>query len=436
LSIHFQSLVESPDFLYPVVLAEKCDWGKLFLSHYIPLVPSQHEYFTKFKDIDETDLDIISEMKKRCPEGPRNLKKIAESLNLPQQTVNYRVLRFEHLDLVRFRAILDETLLGLANYAVIATVRPGLQYENIRGKAVNAGTFLTCYPMWRLLKEIHGGFTHGFYTNYSIPWRKEADLKKFLEELQNIGCIEMVNDFCRVTSPNFNVPSLNLYQAIRKAYKQGRLVSFDWMKWADRFDKAEEVILPKETVPKRKFQFSYEHLQILFHLERNLREKTVDIARSIGAPSPKVANWLKEIFANRLIVGCRVELYPIDPATSISFILRLQFTNTVALRKFISLLNEIPYPVTYQKVFEKDIILLHITIPPSEYFAFHNGLEILGRREGIIHSFDLFVGNHIATFDNIMLYEAFSKEENDWLFSYEVLHNALKRLLDATKFEF
>ena len=407
------------------------------MSHFEELIPGAFHYFDRFKELDETDLEIIFTMAKECPDGPRNVRKIARKLVLPQQTVNYRVLRFDAKDLVRFCAIINESLLGLASHVVIATVKPGLLYENKKGQAVNGGTFLTCYPVWRLLEEIHGGSTHGFFVQYSIPHKRENDLKLFLDELKKIGCIMKVNEFCRVTHSYPNIPSLAVFLGIRKAVSRGQPVSFNWEKWADDFDKAKEATLPDETTERtRKISFSYEDLLLLFHLERNLRGKFVDIAKLVGEPSTKVARRYKEILRNHLITRCKVDICPVEPTSAIHLLLKLDFANTTALRKFVSHLNEIPYPATYQKVAEKDSLFLRIMIPSPEYFDFHNTFEALNRRQGILRAIGLYVSHFYAKFDNIELFEAFSTKDNEWAFSIDIMRKALNRLLKDTKFQF
>lgn len=407
------------------------------MSYFEELIPSTFHYFKKFKELDETDLEIIFAMLKECPDGPRNIRKIARKLMLPQQTVNYRVLRFDAKDLVRFCAITNESLLGLTNYVVTATVKTGLLYENKKGGAVNAGTFLTCYPVWRLLEEIHGGPTHGFFVQYSIPRKKENDLKLFLDELKKIECILKVNEFCKVTGSYYSIPSLDLLLRIRKAVARGQPISFNWEKWADDFDRAKEATLPEETTKgTRRVSFSYKDLLTLFHLERNLREKFVDIAKLVKEPSTKIAKRYKEILRDHLITGCRVDIYPVDPISSIHLLLKLDFANETTLRKFVSHLNETPYPATYQKMAEKDSLFLHMTIPSPEYFDFHNTFEALNRRQGIIRDISLYISHFYAKFDNIKLFEAFSTEDNKWAFSIDVMRKALNRLLKDTKFEF
>jgi DNA-binding Lrp family transcriptional regulator len=407
------------------------------LSHFEELIPSAFHYFEKFKELDETDLEIIFTMTKECPDGPRNVHKIAKQLVLPHQTVNYRVQRFDAKDLVRFCAIINESLLGLTNYVVIATVKPGLLYENKKGQAVNAGTFLTCYPVWRLLEEIHGGYTHGFFVQYSIPHKKENDLKLFLDELKKIGCITKVNEFCRATQSYSNMPSLELFLRIRKAIARSQSFSFNWEKWADDFDKAEEATLPEETTERtHKISFSYEDLLTLFHLEQNLRAKYSDVAKLVGESNIKVARRYKEILRHHLITGCRVDIYPVDPISSIHLLLKLDFANGTTLRKFVSHLNEIPYRATYQKVAEKDSLFLHMMIPSPEYFDFHNTFEALNRRRGIIRAIGLYISHFYAKFDNIGLFEAFSKTDNEWAFSIDIMRKTLSRLLKDTKFEF
>jgi DNA-binding Lrp family transcriptional regulator len=399
------------------------------------LVPSKYHFFTRFKDLDEIDLKIIFTMLKECPEGPRNIRKISAELNLPQQTVNYRVLRFTNRDFVRFRAVVNEKLLGLTNYAVLATVKPGLLLENKTGSAVNAGTFLTCYPVWRVLEEVVGGESHGFFVQYSIPFGKEDDLKLFLSELEKIGCVKQVHDFCEVTESSFNRPSLNSYLAIREAVKQRRKVSFNWQKWADDFDEAKEGTLPEEMTQTKRIAISYEHLLVLFHLERNLREKFVNIARSMEEPSRKVVKWYNEIVERNLIEGCRAEIYAVDPLTSMHLVTKFEFADESALRKFVSQLNEIPYLVTYQKLTRRNALYMHLTIPTYEYSDFRNAFEKLSRKN-ILLDVKQYLGNYYSKFDNIMLYEAFSKTESNWAFSFELVQEALKRRLDDTQFRF
>lgn len=407
------------------------------MSYFEELIPGAFHYFEKFKELDETDLEIIFTMAKECPDGPRNVRTISRKLALPQQTVNYRVLRFDAKDLVRFCAIINESLLGLANYVAIASVKPGLLYENKKRGAVNAGTFLTCYPVWRLLEEIHGGPTHGFFVQYSIPHGKESDLRLFLDELKKIGCILKVNEFCKVTQSCFNIPSLDLYLRIRKAVARGQPISFNWEEWADNFDRAEEAVLQEETTGRTPgISFTYEDLLTLFHLERNLREKFVDMAKLVGEPSTKVAKRYKEILRRHLIAGCRVDICPVDPISSIHLLLKIDFANGTALRKFVSHLNEIPYAATYQKVIDKDSLFLHMMVPSPEYFDFHNTFEALNRRQGIIRAISLYVGHFYAKFDNIKLFEAFSAKDNKWAFSIDVMRKALNRLLKDTKFKF
>lgn len=408
------------------------------MSYFEKLIPSKFHYFRKFEKLEELDLRIIFAMLREGPEGPRNVSKIARELELPQQTVNYRVLRFDREDLVRFRAIINESLLGLANYVVIATVKPGLTYENKEGTAVNAGTFLTCYPIWRLLMEVHGAATHGFFVLYSIPPDKENDLGSFLDELKKMKCIAHVDEFCRVTQSYFNVPSLDSYLKMRKAIAEGQLISFNWDRWGYDFDKAAEAVIPEEdsSAETRRVLFTYEDLQILFHLERDLREKFVEIAKTVKEPSSKIAGRYEELLKRRLITGCRSEINPINPVSSMHLTLKIDLSDGVALRKLVSHLDKIPYPVTYQKVIGEETLFLHTIIPCYEYFDFHNALELLNRRHKIIRNANLYVGNYYSKFDNIMLFQAFSKDENKWMFSKDVVLQALRRLLDDTKFEF
>jgi len=415
------------------------------LEDWEPLIPSKFHYFQKFSKIDDTDLNIIFKMTEK-PDSPRNVRKISQELGLPQQTVNYRVQRFDKEELVRFRAITNETLLGLNNYVVVVTVKPGLVYvkepkapterKPEKHEEIDAATFLTCYPVWRLVEEVHGGTVHGFCVVYSIPPEKENDLRSFLNELESIGCISKLNEFQRVTPSGFSTPSQELLQLVRKrALTQGQSMRFNWESWVDQFEEAPETTLTEEK-PRSEFTFEYEDLLVLFHLEGNLRERFADIAKDTGEPSAKVARRYKEILRRRLIAGCRVEISPIDPRESVHLTIKVDFTDGTALGKFVTQLNEIPYPVTYQKIVGKNVLFLHLMVPSSEYGDFHHVFESLSRRLGVTCSFDLYMSTYFSKYDNVMLYKAFSKEEGNWSFSRNVIHKALRKKIEETKFRF
>lgn len=416
---------------------------KIPVHRYEQVIPSKSSYFEQFKELDDVDLSIIFEMAK-SPDSPRNVRRISQEIGLPQQTVNYRVQRFDKELLVRFRAVINETLVGLTNYLVMVTVKPGLVYVKPNPKEkqekVDAETFLTCYPVWRLAEEVHGGSIHGFCVVYSIPAGKENDLNLFLEELKSIKCILNVDEFCRVTPSHYNTPRQELLQIIRKALARGETISFNWENWVDQFcegyDKGKETFLIEE-MPRRETSLGYEDLLVLFSLEGNLREKFVDIAKVAGEPSGKIAKRYKDILRHRLITQARVEIYPVDPiSASMHLATKIDFVNGTALRRFVANLDEIPYPAICQKALGKDALFLHMIIPSYEYVDFHNTFEALNRRLGIIRNVDLYVSTYYSKFDNFALYEAFSKEENAWAFSKGVILQALHRLIIDTQFRF
>ena len=406
------------------------------MSTFEQLVPGTYHYFKKFAMLDEMDLRIVHKMAEGCPEGPRNVRKIAKDLKLPQQTVNYRILRIDSKDLVRFRAVPNENLLGLKNYSVIATTKPGLLYETDKGDAVNAGTFLTCYPIWRSTKEIVGSNIHGFFVQYAIPHEKERDLKLFLRKLEKVKCISRIDDFCEVTQTLFNKPSLDLHLSMRKALGRQHHISFKWEEWINDFAKAKEAVLPKEKISEKVVLFSYTDLQILSCLEENLRMKFVEIAKRMGEPNSKIPRWFKEIIRSKLISDCRAEICATNPKTSMHLVVRIEFSNDTALGKFISHLDRIPYSVSYQQVIQQSVIFLYIAIPPHEYLSFRNVFDALNRKHDIIRDYSLYVSNYVARWDNIKLYETFSKTEKKWEFSFEVIDEVFEKLRSANNFQF
>lgn len=404
------------------------------MSLYERVVPTPYDYFEKLESLDELDLDIILEMIKGGPNATRNVKKIAEKLNKPQQTVNYRVNRFDIQDLVRFRATVDEEAIGLSNFIVMVDCDVGSLYENKRSTAVNASTFLTCYPVWRFGAGIDGGSMHGVFLVYTIPQGKRKDLELFLLELEEKNFIVGVKEIHPATRQFFNLSDVRFYnQALRAAQQRGKAL-FNWEDWARTFGEATESrILDRPREETKVPSLEYNDLLVLYHLEQNLRKSFIDMGKAIGESSVTISKRYSKLLQYGAIVGGRAEIYPSDPSTALYPLLKLEMTQGSALRKFISILNRIPYKVVFQKAKGKNTIFLRTMIPSYEFFDFNNAFETLNNLYRVIASKELYLGSHYTRADNIALYLPFSKEKNTWMFSSDIMSRELQQLIESAR---
>jgi len=381
---------------------------------YVYVVPSITEYAKRFKELDSLDFKIIRAMYRY---GVRNVSRIAKLIGVPQQTVSYRVKRFDERDLVRFRALINEEKLGLKSYLVVADVP--------LGKEELSSYSMSCFPLWRYL-AIVDGWKHGNYVRYIIPPDKEADLKAFLDKLKNLGLI-LGYEVYETTGPNYPLLNLDFY-----AKKEGSPV-FNWNRWINDFDSfAEEEVSELTSFVKAKFDL-YD-LIILRCLEINARMKFREIAKEIAEVFgeknykkfiPLISRRFKNIVSQGLIKSYRVTVFPNLGLTVLFLIYYLKFTNSSNLGKFLGGLSHLPYNFSYTKILSKDEIFLHIIVPVYEYLNLCKTLSKLGEL-GCLKKANLLVGNLPQAWDNVKIYEMY--KDGAWNFSYGV---ALKMLKEA-----
>ena len=373
---------------------------------YVNLIPSIIEYADKFKELDSLDFKIVRAM---FEYDIRNVSKLAKILKIPQQTLNYRVSRLDDKDIVRFRALPNESILGLKNFIVTASCE--------LGKEESSGRAMTCFPLWKYLAIIEGS-THGNYVRYLIPPEKEFDLIAFLDELVKRRII-LSYKVLPTTGPEYPLLNLGFYQA-----GKGTPV-FNWDRWAEDFDSFPEEDVTEPTSYDR-VDFDLSDLIILRCLEINarmkLREVVKEMAKILGEKNPTrlvplVSRRLRHnIIPKKMIRGYRAYILP-DAGQNLLFLMHhLSFTNSSTMKKFVGGLNLLPYNVTYQKVLQKDELLVHFAIPAYEYPGMRKTLAKLGET-GQTKTVESFLGDLAnATWGNVELYQMY--KDNAWNFSY------------------
>ncbi|RLE80366.1 MAG: hypothetical protein DRJ51_05980 [Thermoprotei archaeon] len=371
------------------------------------------QYYREFKQLDSLDFKIIRAMHEH---GPFNVRRIAEIIGARQQTVNYRVLKYDRQGLVLFRAVIDEAKLGLKSHTVLAEVPLG--NEELALKA------LTCYPVWRYAAQVNG-YIHGLYVRYAIPRNTTQDLEIFLEKLVERGIILRYHIY-HTSSPHIPLFNLDFYT--------GGIRRFDWSAWVDQLLEARVEELKLEPEKVEPVTFDVYDLFILRCLERNARVKFTEISRemvklfggSLNKYRVLVSRRMKERIPS-IIRGYEVYISPVLPELALFLILLIEFTEEEPLAKYVTGLSKIPFYSAVYKAIGENKIFHHIVLPAYEYSGFINALETLAKK-GALKSLKILISDLQGkkTWRNTALYQAYDK---DWKFSYGILINALEKLL-------
>jgi DNA-binding Lrp family transcriptional regulator len=391
----------------------------MFMS-YERLLPSMTEYSRKFKRLDSLDFKIIRAI---LMNGAYNIRRLAETVGAPAQTVSYRIRRFDNEDIVRFRAIINEAKLGLKSYSVLGSASVG--------KEEPSGFALTCFPLWRYLAVVDG-WKLGNYVRYAVPPDKERDLVAFLAELRRRN---LISDFeiYTTSSPRYPLLDLNFHEN-----KQPHS-TFDWGRWvgafdsftAERSDKLENC---------RRAEFDLIDLIILRCLELNARTAqrriAEEIPRILGTENgkkfiPMVSRRIQKIINPQgLISGLRAYLFPNQELTALLFMFYLNFSNNTNLRKFTKALNHLPYNTSYERILDKDAMFVRLVVPQFEISGMRKSFTDLAEK-GYIKDAHMLLGELTqGTWDNVEIHRMF--KDGAWNFSYgaalEMLENNLRRL--------
>jgi DNA-binding Lrp family transcriptional regulator len=374
------------------------------------------EYYKQFGKLDSLDLKIIKALHK---DSTRKVDELAKELNVPQQTLSYRLGRFGKKDLVRFRAVINEAKLGLKSYIVLGTAKIG--------KEDYSSSIMTCFPLWRYL-AIVDGWRHGNYVRYIIPPDKETDLKAFLEELKNRDII-LNYEIIPTTTPKYPLLNLNFYS------KHEGTPVFDGKKWLADFDSFEEKSV-EESVGYIKAKFDIHDLLILRCLEINARMKHRKIAKEmaivlgekncrkfISLVSRRMTNVVKK---QGFIGTYRTYIFPNPGPTVLFLIYHLNFANSHGLKKFIGGLSYLPYNTAYQRVLQRDELFVHMAIAVYDYSHIQEVIARLGETGDLKESHLLLGDLTQATWDNVGIYQMY--KNGAWNFSYGVAFKMLEKL--------
>jgi DNA-binding Lrp family transcriptional regulator len=380
------------------------------------------EYAKKFGRLDSLDFNIIKAMLKH---GVNNVQRLTKEVEAPQQTISYRIRRLDNEDLVRFRALIDETKLGLKSYSVLASTSIG--------KEDPSGIALTSFPLWRYLAVVDG-WKLGNYVRYAIPQDKERDLTTFLDELRKRELISHY-EICETNSPRYPLLDIDFY-----AKKQPAL-TFSWENWAGNIDSYANATTPiDEEDSGKRAEFDLVDLMILRCLELNARTTqrriVTEVAHALKEKDsrkfiPMVSRRIrKNIKPQGLIKGYRVYLFPNQEYTVLLFMFYLEFSNRTSLEKFTRALNHLPYNTAYEKILGKDAIFVRLVIPSFQFAEMRKSLTTLAEKGYVkdAHMFMLDLAH--GTWDNVEMHQMF--KDGAWNFSYgaavEMLENTLQRL--------
>ena len=312
------------------------------------------------KTLDVTNVRIFSAMQKF---GPRNLLEVSRRTGIPFTSVYNRVNKLEAASGPLVHLIPTMSKLGLVSLTILTNAKPGSEDEVIQA--------LKTTGYCRAIARCEGGFTH--HSEHVVPYAQIPQYRKYLKQITNKGLatssIVVVTDDHRPNPLNFHY-----YDAKLKEWR------FRWAGWLSGLLK-QRPAAPVEKLTFQPVSFDSKDLTILRELEKDGRKTFADLAPILEMTLQGVKyRYDKKLVANGVIDNFELDITPYPPEMSAYYDLHVEFSNSMAMRRFYPYIAELFFIVGFSKVLSRDSILLRVYILESQVKSLFEFLSELCRR--------------------------------------------------------
>jgi DNA-binding Lrp family transcriptional regulator len=322
------------------------------------------------KKLDSLDVKILEGL---AEHGPRNIKRLAEQLNIPRGTVLFRIRRMSSSLYLKLLTTIYHTNLGMKKAVVLAKAKPG--YEELLFNCLKVNKF------YIYLSRVYGLF-EGCLGIYVIPIEHASEFQAFLNEVEKTGATRKIDLQWSTCFHTVN-PTRNWFEDSANNWV------FHWDTWIKEVFSADSE-LPYTLKDPSSFPLKADEtdLFIVKELEKNAAVSLVSIARKLGTSLPNVRyHYEKHVVKNGLIETYQVAILPFDKATSDMSFFTLRFSDSEKMSKFARTLLDKPFVLILGKILGNSSLVCQIYLPRQELRNFVDALSKLAR-EGFLLDYE------------------------------------------------
>ena len=360
------------------------------------------------KMLDRTNAKILEGLGKH---GPRNILALAKSIKLPPKTVSFRIKKLMKEGLLKIRANLDYTRLGLMKAVLIAESKPG--QERKLHKVIGNLDY------WTYMVRCYGKYD-GYYAIFAFPAEYRKKLAEYLDKSLQLEAFSRYI-FYPITNLAEVVPNFDWFDFQNKSW------AFPWERWVDEVQNASER-LPRNLVDPETYSVRVDETDIfvLKELEKNGAAKFTELAEVANiTPQGVRYRFHNHIIGRNLLADYAVAIfpYPIPTSDMCSFI--IDFEDEEKLAKFVNSLQNKPFIINYGKVIGQDSLIVHTYTPKTEFSGLMNSINHLAEKK-LAKSF-LYVSLDVASFRRQTISYEFFKG-NKWTYDFRKKLETLKNI--------
>lgn len=324
----------------------------------------------KLTSLDSFDVKILEALGRL---GPRNIKRVAETLGISIDTLRRRIKRMSSLFYLRMSATVYHTNLGLKKAIVFAEAAPGL--EDLLFECLKVNNF------YFYLTRCYGKF-EGCFASYVIPPDHSTEFIKFTKEIEKLG-----------VARRMQVLWSTCFETVNRSSKwfdfESEKWTFQWEEWEKEIpikdSKLPYTLLDPDAFPMKADQLD---LLILPWLEVDATNDFTKIAKILKTTPQNVRyHYQKHIIEQGLIEKYQIFIIPFERSISAMFWFTFKFDNAEKMARFALSLLDKPFVVIIGKILSENMLVAQICLPMQESRNFIDSLSKLCRN-GLIQSYD------------------------------------------------
>ncbi len=357
------------------------------------------------KQLDQTNIKILSAMWKF---GPRNLLEISRRTGIPFTSVYHRVKKLQFKWKRIAILIPPESKLGLMRSAVLVTAKSGAEE-----KVTEA---LKIPNLWRSVNRCEGTFTH--FSVQLIPVEHVRQFRTYIKQLLKSN---LITDSKIILTGQYvpNFPNFKYYNPALNEW------TFPWKSWLIALKRK-----PTRTLEDPK---DYRNLAdksdmlIVKELEQDARKTFADIAPKLGITLQGVKyHYDRRLVASGIVKYFGFDVWPYPEEVSAYHEILLEFTNSLAMNRFYSLLGELFFVLGAAKVLRQNSLLVRTYMlqrQVSSMFSFFSKMT----QRGYLKSYSAVRQDFTERAWQTISYELFD-EKKGWTFNIDKCLRQLSNL--------
>lgn len=301
------------------------------------------------RKLDESNAKIIVEM---CRHGSNNVSLIARNVNLPIETVRYRVNLLRKLGIFGLSLYFRYSYLGLLRMMVLCEVtKPKV---SLLAKAAEVPGY------WRYIARAHGKY-EGLFIQYAFPSADAGHVSEIFEILKER---DVVREYSIISTGDSipSVPDFSRFDFEKSTW------SSPWENWDDELEKASPSLQDELGDPKEYGgEFDATDLRLIEWIEGTGLQKFSLLGQRVGLTAQGVRHhYLEHLYGRKIALGYLPTLPPFPIDLLDTYLFFLDFSNANYMARFANSLSGKYLVRNYSKILGKNSLIVTLTLTRAD----------------------------------------------------------------------